>query len=939
MATRPVNYEQVFWQSRVSAAFRTGWACFMVGVMMQYSNMHNHWMAFPVFAYVMTVTVVGESSLGEALRASCSVLAGTVNGVCPTIVILWLIKPVRFSLWVTTVCVTVSSFIIAYPKATHITSKRVAFAQIVIIYISAFMMRESMNAVTYPLRVAGTTALGAACAVLALILPIPKLACYQVQEKSKLSARITSEVLTLLVEAFRANDYKEANSLCFQAKSLSTAGVSILKQVEDKQVDIKWELPGLGCRPTLRVLSKDFSKLKQSLVGMEMALKSSSPSQNGDTLHMWLKDPLLYLTEWTSLALKHAGSSCMRTSAMRTHMELIMEEGKEALNSFDEALSVVIQRVYYSNEKPTTASKPNAVLDDQPQANSEDLADIKSSFAYHLPSFFFLFSMKLLCKEAIDILPCLASSAEKMQQVAPMSQPPDTNSNPETAQRSDYCRQCAVPLRTAISINIDASQDHQQVQVSKFDCIRQFFKRLGSLIDTNRLIIALKCSLALGLSALFGILFSNDRGYWAGIAVAISMGTSREATFKLANVRAQGTVAGSVYGVIASVLTQKFILLRVIALIPWVVFTSFLRQSKMYGYAGGVSAFIAAVIILGRKNADPPSEFAIVRITETFIGIACYILVELLLQPRRASTLARNELVLSLNYLQNCTHSFISAQTSHLCVHSCSSALVELKEKEKRLQSHISRLRAFIEEAKVEPDFWFLPFPGDTYSKLLESHSKITDLLHFAIRSFETIIEISSSNHVSIDRIYGPIRDDLAAFESRVSAAFQCFREVVQIKSLRHIIRTQNRISHDNEQNITFPADVESGGAMHHESHASVQINRELQLPMNAENITTDDHDEEYVIHSLVQNFQKVVADLCLADPEEINFNNELVLSFSALAFCLEGIMEESKELEKSIHELLQWENPWSLIDVWELHSILKTRGQSLPRPVSELQL
>lgn len=85
MAAGPVSYEQVFWQSRVSAAFRTRWACLMVGIVMQYSSMHHHWLAFPVFAYVVTVTVVGEALFGEALRSAFSVLIGTLHGAFPTI--------------------------------------------------------------------------------------------------------------------------------------------------------------------------------------------------------------------------------------------------------------------------------------------------------------------------------------------------------------------------------------------------------------------------------------------------------------------------------------------------------------------------------------------------------------------------------------------------------------------------------------------------------------------------------------------------------------------------------------------------------------------------------------------------------------------------------------------------------------------------------------
>lgn len=60
----------------------------------------------------------------------------------------------------------------------------------------------------------------------------------QIQEKSKLSSRITSDVITVLVEAFNADEYKQVNSLCFQTRSLSAVGASILKQLEDNQVEI-----------------------------------------------------------------------------------------------------------------------------------------------------------------------------------------------------------------------------------------------------------------------------------------------------------------------------------------------------------------------------------------------------------------------------------------------------------------------------------------------------------------------------------------------------------------------------------------------------------------------------------------------------------------------------------------------------------------------------
>ncbi|GLJ40915.1 hypothetical protein SUGI_0846450 [Cryptomeria japonica] len=863
-------------------------------MMMQYSDMHSDWMAFPLFAYIMAVTVVGEASLGEALRSAFSVMAGVLHGALPAILVLWVIKPERFSTWVTTLCVTVSSFLIVWSNMIHITSKRVACAQVVMIYVSAFSNRENLDPVMYPLRVAATTFVGTACALLALIFPVPRLACYQVQEKSKLTARITSEVLRILVEAFSANDYKEVNSLRFQAKSLSSAGLTMLEKVQNKQDYLRWELPGLGYSSSVSAISKEFCNLRQSLAGMEMALQYSSTFEIGPLMHALLKDPLLYLAEWTSLALKQAGSVCFaRTNTMPNQEELIVEKVRAALNSLDEVLTVLTQRAYHSNMQ-----KPN------PSNKSSDHETLSSdAFGCYLPTFFFMFNLKRLCKEAIDVLCYSDPSSEKLQQIVPMG-----NGKQETStlsqNNSDYCRLCALPL-TTISINVDAPQQGAQTEA-----ILQWLIRYFCQIYRDRMVVPLKCSLSLGLSVLTGILISSKHGFWGGIAVAISLSSSREATFKLGNVRVQGTVAGSIYGVIGSVLTEKYMVLGIVALIPWVVFTSFLRQSKMYGYAGGVSAVVSAVFILGRKTSPSPSVFAMERITETMVGIVCYMVVELILQPRRAATIARKELVLTLSHLQEYTTAIISAQITQQCIHSLPAALSQFKDKENALKYHICQLRRSIEEAKTEPDFWFLPFPETIYSKLLGDVCKIGDLLHFSMRSYESIIESCSSSHISIEAIYDLIRDDLQEFGYRVSPPYQCFVQVLEVKSIPKLI-----FHHHNHQHHTF-ADLESGSETQpaHEEHPH---NSELRQ------ISQSIADDEDAINSLLKSIKVLMADACLTGRDVGGLNNDLIIALSSLAFCLDNMMKELKQVERDIHEILQWENPWSLIDMWEIRSML----------------
>lgn len=665
----------------------------------------------------------------------------------------------------------------------------------------------------------------------------------------------------------------------------------------------------------MRDLSIEYGKLKQYFAGMEITIKSLSPPQIGDKTHVLLKDPLLYLTKTANLALNLAASASMTRNPMLANNEFILEQGKEAWNSLDEALAFVLESIYSSNIHSLYKNKPSSPLitdHELRSINSEDLDEGRQdSFKHHLPMLFFLFSMKHLWKEATNILlhysaPC----AKRVQQIAARN--PDS----EYTEGVNYCPLCALPLRT-ISIRVDALREE-----SKSKYIWQFLCKLIGHIHTNRVIIALKCSLSLGLSVLFGILCSQQRGYRAGIAVAIGMGCSRESTFKLANIRAQGTAAGSVYAVIASSLTGGCIIMRTAALIPWVIFTSFLRQSKTYGYAGGLSAFIAAVVILGQKDVEHPSEFAIVRTTETFIGIGCYILIELTLQPRRASTLARKELVIGLCSLRDFTISLVSAQIRRGCVHSYALALLELKEKQKRLKSHICRLRNYIEEAKVEPDFWFLPFPSSIYSKLLESYCKIEDLLHFATLSYESIIESCASNNLSVERIYGVISDDLQAFESRVSKGFQSLTKLTMLTRKRqHIARLEH--SEDSRSPSIHNHDVNCGIYTIKEQNPNSDYNSVL-ICQNSYNIAGD----EDITHSLIKNVQEAVTDIMrLADQDEIICSNDFVMSLSALAFCLENIINESRQVEKAVHELLQWENPWSSIDLWEIYETLNSRA------------
>ncbi|KAK1272111.1 hypothetical protein QJS04_geneDACA023481 [Acorus gramineus] len=136
----------------------------------------------------------------------------------------------------------------------------------------------------------------------------------------------------------------------------------------------------------------------------------------------------------------------------------------------------------------------------------------------------------------------------------------------------------------------------------------------------------------------------------------------------------------------------------------------------MYGQAGATAAMVSALIVLGRRNYSTPTQFTIMRISETFIGLFCSVLVDLVSRPTRASTLAKNQVRKCLASLRECVGAIQS---------------LEIREQQKKLSRDIGQLCKFIEEAEAEPNFWFLPFPGAFYKKALNSLSKASEFLLF----------------------------------------------------------------------------------------------------------------------------------------------------------------------------------------------------------------
>ncbi|KAL5710916.1 hypothetical protein ACHQM5_021424 [Ranunculus cassubicifolius] len=792
------NRSRSIWRSRLGSAFRTGFACGIVGCISLFGPVSlQHMIGFPALSYVTVMLIVSEATLGDALHGCWNALYATLQGAVPGVLILWLLGHTRF--WLSTIvcAVTVSTFLIVLPSSTHMVTKRIALAQIVILYSVTSVEGVQTDPLLHPVHVGVSTVVAALASVVALLLPFPRLACHEVREKCNTLDENASERLDLYIKGFCAENKTEAQAYLSQAKSLGKMGRSLLQTIKLKQESMQWEIPRcISSVFTYKVEPIDrLQTLETVLQGMEIALTSSSlfPLRVAD---QELGKTLLSLTE--NVTLKKSDCSLYSESSTVS----------EANNKFWDKFLQTLQPMF-----PTQ--------DD-------------------LPSFFFLFCVKLIQSGLI--------------------------SDQQTSK--------------APNIKKEVSSHKQERSVAD-----KFLGDWHVKVSTERLMLALKCSFSLGLAVFVGMLFSKDNGFWSGLAVAVGMAFGREATFKIANLKAQGTVLGSIYGIFCFFIFQRFLELRFFSLLPWIIFTSFLRSSRMYGPTGAMSAIIGALIILGRKDYGSPSEFAMVRILEVFIALTCSVVVDLLLRSKRPSTLAKIQLSQSLGALHDCVQSMPLRISS---VNKEFKNFVESKEKGGKLTIELSALCKIIGEADVEPNFWFIPFCTTSYGKLHNSLSKMLELMFFATRAVELFVQESHTIEDAWKEHQEILDGDLEYFRMVVGSSIKHLKEVTSIRSLS-----------------TLESDMKRRDTAY-----------DLELG-KSRNI--DEDEIQKVIGSFVQHSNDAVKKI-LALEVENNLKSQMVLSLSTLGFCMHGLMKETRKLEKSVKDLFQWENPSTHVNLCELH-------------------
>ncbi|GAB4833781.1 hypothetical protein Ancab_032030 [Ancistrocladus abbreviatus] len=791
MMVKSMSRTVKIWRSRLGAAWRIVLAYAIVGCATLYGpkEVQDH-VTYPAFSYLTATLIVSEATLGDTLRGAWQALIGTCLIMGPAVLSLWLVGPAQFSANLAAFAVGLLALGVALPESTPLMSKRIAFGQLVIVYVGTVIQGSNTQIVMHPLHVAASTGLGVLASILAMVLPFPYLATFEVREKCKLYLENASERLNLYMKAIVAEESSAVLELAAEAKTLTESAANHLQTVQRYQDGMLWEMPHLRLlRPDYKHPAERLQEVETSLRGMEMALASPCQSPK-DSVDKQLKDELQTMSKQLTEHIEEISSYISFTAPKAQDQKVPKDD------SFEKQLLPL-----------------NICATQQ-----------------HLLLSFYFFCIKGIGQED--------SGASKNDQKPVLK---------------------------------DANKDEYS-----------FGKSFRSWLPSYQSIIfAIKCSISLGLAVFLGLTYNKDRGYWAGLAIAASFVMSRQATFWGANARAQGTALGSIYGIIGYFVFQKFSGLRLAFLLPWIIFTTFLRHSKMYGEAGSVSAVVAALLILGRKGYGTPTEFAVARTTETCIGLFCFTLVEILLQPERAATLSKDQLSQCLTTIKDFMANIMAPSTSQSKSDN-SDPTPSLEAQERRLKGEICELKEFIEEAKVEPNFWFAPFQGDCYTQLEQSISKMANLLSYMSSAVESL-------HSELRKSGDGWEDN----QEQIGIDIELFKEKL-CSSLKHLEKT-----------------ISSGpnGADEKEQQGEISSDLEMGKPQNDNRYRIPCLDEEE-IENIQSTFLQHTRDLTESNraAENAEVRNRVLLSLGCVGFCMRSIVTETREVERQIRELIRKE-------------------------------
>lgn len=186
-ATTTKDSIKEFWLQCLKTVVRTALACTIIGCTTLYGPAPLQLiLAYPSFSYMTTILILADATqvtqptLGDALRGCWRALYAIMQVIVPSMAVLWMIGPARFTTCLAALAVAIGALVVAMPESTSLLAERIAFGQLVILYVGVVVQGPRTSAIMHPVHVGSSTALGALASVLAMLVPYPQLAYFEV---------------------------------------------------------------------------------------------------------------------------------------------------------------------------------------------------------------------------------------------------------------------------------------------------------------------------------------------------------------------------------------------------------------------------------------------------------------------------------------------------------------------------------------------------------------------------------------------------------------------------------------------------------------------------------------------------------------------------------------------------------------------------------------
>ncbi|KAI5082733.1 hypothetical protein GOP47_0002476 [Adiantum capillus-veneris] len=868
-----VDHEQVCWRSRFSTAFRTGLGCFLYGLLLHLllhsKHLQKHynsasWLAFPIFGYVIVVRVVGESNLGQALLESTAMVLGAAQGILMSYVMLYLFYDYFTNVGIVAACIFVSSFIIALPTSLNIFHKRVALAHTAIVCITSLAQHPHMDFM-FPIKLFATTIIAASCGMLAILLPMPRQAHDQAQSHTNLSVQVATQRLKALVDGFCIDDNTNALALSLKAKCLNNVASTLHKKINSIMEDMKREARFLPChnsfkRERLELVNDCLISMHEHLTHMELALQedvSSSPPKRLKGRIM--RESLAYATGWVILVLNSMN--------LAQHFNII-KEGQKVICTLDETVARMRKEVGYPTTRSMHASHghqdirgafqhaygDNFVPNNLSRATPHNKIGAPFSFAEHAQFAFFFFSIQKLVVEMkykFESWNCPKPARTK-------SVSPEPRCSKELCSKRLYKRAEKKPLAQA------------------------WFK-----LDLQQLKSVFRLALTMAIAGFLGYSFNKKKGYWADITVAMGFRALLKGdVYKIASLRTLGISCGSIYGLLVARSTVPLRVLRYVALIPWVILTSFLRKSRIFAYGGGLSSFTAAVVILASEKSKDYSDqdFTVLRIVEALLGLASFVVVEILICPHRARSRVKPAMLIGIDKLQQFAGNILEACSyqEQSCANCWSD---ELRSEYQNLREMTSGLTQLVKEAAEEPQFWFEPFQEKIHLRVVEEERKVVEMLHLGVDALDGIKRAARGKRGMESLLLGELK---AVMDILIE------KKVIPTLDLLATMLSFDRKAESFKEPLVKAPLLSDEGCLEAFERGALQL------------VYTLYHSNQLRVERAGSNAALLIENNCGFE----SLSNTMFLSLGTLAFSVKCLLHHSKELHQASLQLFQTKNP-----------------------------